>query len=109
MRDPDAFIVDLFPRLLPVRRASTAAVDSLDFVATRGSSSDHRALRSSAANSITRACAADALRLAEELGAEVLSVPDLAHPLATSPASSRRPSCRWPAVVDEGSDGLVPG
>lgn len=93
-------VVDLFPGYYPYDAESTAAVDSLDFVAKASSITapllivsgelDHPGLR------------ADAMRLAEELGTEVLSVPDLAHPLADQPGIEPAPQLPLAAVVDEG-------
>ena len=93
-------VVDLFPGNYAYDAESTAAVESLDFVAKAAEITaplmvvsgelDHPGLR------------ADALRLAEETGAELLSVPGLAHPLADQPGIDPAPQLPLAAVVDRG-------
>ena len=93
-------VVELFPGDYGYNAQSTAAVDSLDFVAKASSISapllvvsgelDHPGLR------------ADALRLAEEAGTELLSVPGLAHPLADQPGIEPAPQLPLAAIVDRG-------
>jgi hypothetical protein len=93
-------VVDLFPGDYVYDAESTAAVDSLDFVAKATSirvpllvvsgELDHPGLR------------ADALRLSEEPGVELLSVPGLAHPLADQPGVEPAPQSPLAAVVDRG-------
>jgi len=93
-------VVELFPVDYVYDEESTAAVDSLDFVAKAASIEvpllvvsgelDHPGLR------------ADALRLAEEPGVELLSVPGLAHPLADPPGIEPAPQLPLAAEVDRG-------
>jgi hypothetical protein len=93
-------VVELFPVDYVYDAVSTAAVDSLDFVAKAASITvpllvvsgelDHPGLR------------ADALLLAEEPGVELLSVPGLAHPLADPPGIEPAPQLPLAAEVDRG-------
>jgi pimeloyl-ACP methyl ester carboxylesterase len=93
-------VVDLLPVDYVYDEAATAAVDSLDFVAKASSirkpllvvsgELDHASFR------------ADALRLAEEPGVELLSVPGLAHALADEPGIEPVPQLPLAAEVDRG-------
>ncbi|MFI9389008.1 alpha/beta hydrolase family protein [Kutzneria sp. NPDC052558] len=93
-------VVELFPGDYVYDAESTAAVDSLDFVAKASKITtpllvvsgelDHPGLR------------ADALRLAEEPGVELLSVPGLKHPLAEPPGIEPAAQLPLAAAVDRG-------
>lgn len=93
-------VVDLLPGDYVYDSESTAAVDSLDFVAKASSvrtpllvvsgELDHANFR------------ADALRLVEEPGVELLSVPGLAHALADEPGIEPEPQLPLAAEVDRG-------
>ena len=93
-------VVDLFPGPYPYDDASTAAVDSLDFLARAdrvrapllvvSGEEDYPGLR------------ADALALADALGdeAELVSIPGLAHPLADEPGIEPAPQLPLARAVD---------
>ncbi len=95
-------VVDLFPGDYPYDEESTAAVDSLDFLAkadvlaTRApllvvsGELDHPGLR------------ADAEALVAATGASLLSIPGLAHPLADEPGIEPSPQWATTRSVDDG-------
>ncbi|WP_433664002.1 alpha/beta hydrolase family protein [Nocardia sp. CA-128927] len=95
-------VVDLFPGEYPYDAESEKAVDSLDFVAKAGAIAgrapllvvsgelDHPALRTDAANLVN----------AVGEGAELQTIPGLAHPLADEPGIEPAPQLPQARAVD---------
>ncbi|WP_153034247.1 S9 family peptidase [Amycolatopsis sp. YIM 10] len=95
-------VVELFPGEYPYDAESEKAVDSMDFLAKAeviagrapllvvSGEEDHPGLR------------ADALNLVDATGAELLSIPGLAHPLADEPGIEPAPQLPRTREVDAG-------
>ncbi|WHT15817.1 alpha/beta hydrolase [Crossiella sp. CA-258035] len=95
-------VVDLFPGDYPYDAESTAAVDSLDFLAKAGQLAGRAPLLVVSGELDHPALRADALSLVDELGgqAELASIPGLAHPLAEEPGIEPAPQLPLTREVD---------
>lgn len=95
-------VVDLFPGDYPYDEESSKAVDSLDFLAKADVLADRAPLLVVSGELDHPALRADAEALVAATGAELLSIPGLAHPLADEPGIE--PAPQWPTTreVDAG-------
>ncbi|RZS29617.1 hypothetical protein EV193_11920 [Herbihabitans rhizosphaerae] len=97
-------VVDLFPGEYPYDAESSKAVDSLDFVPKADAIAGHAPLLVVSGEQDHPALRADAISLAEKLGdrSELLSIPELAHPLADEPGIEPAPQSPLARAVDVG-------
>ncbi|SDY09861.1 hypothetical protein SAMN05421504_104498 [Amycolatopsis xylanica] len=95
-------VVDLFPGEYPYDAVSEAAVDSLDFVAKADVIAGRAPLLVVSGELDHPGLRADALALADAAGAELLSIPGLAHPLADEPGIEPAPQSPHAREVDGG-------
>ncbi len=97
-------VVDLFPGDYPYDSESQKAADSLDFIAKAGSIVGRSPLLVVSGEQDHPALRADALKLVDALGerAELLSIPELAHPLADEPGIEPAPQLPLAREVDAG-------
>ncbi|WP_147129942.1 alpha/beta hydrolase family protein [Nocardia ninae] len=97
-------VVDLFPGDYPYDAESEKAVDSLDFIAKAGLLAGRAPLLVVSGEEDHPALRADALQLVDAVGdgAELLSIPGLAHPLAEEPGIEPAPQLPTARAVDAG-------
>jgi dienelactone hydrolase len=97
-------VVDLFPGDYPYDAESNAAADSLDFVAQANTLAGRAPLLVVSGELDHPGLRADAIALADALGdgAELLSIPGLAHPLADEPGIEPAPQLPTAREVDAG-------
>jgi pimeloyl-ACP methyl ester carboxylesterase len=97
-------VVDLFPGSYPYDVESTAAVDSLDFLAEADVIAERAPLLVVSGEEDHPGLRADALELVEATGgrSELLSIPGLGHPLADEPGIEPAPQLPLARAVDAG-------
>ncbi|MFB9906965.1 alpha/beta hydrolase family protein [Allokutzneria oryzae] len=97
-------VVDLFPGDYPYDPGSEKAVDSLDFIPKADAIAAHAPLLVVSGELDHPGMRSDALRLVDALGerSELLSIPDLAHPLADEPGIEPAPQLPQAREVDAG-------
>jgi hypothetical protein len=97
-------VVDLFPGDYPYDAESDKAVDSLDFIGKAAAIANRAPLLVVSGERDHPALRADAVHLVEAMGeqAELLSIPDLAHPLADEPGIEPAPQLPVAREVDDG-------
>ncbi|WP_086828598.1 S9 family peptidase [Allokutzneria sp. NRRL B-24872] len=97
-------VVDLFPGQYPYDTDSDKAVDSLDFLAKADVLAERAPLLVVSGEQDHPGLRADAISLAEAMGerAQLLSIPDMAHPLAEEPGIEPAPQLPHARAVDDG-------
>ena len=97
-------VVDLFPGDYPYDAESEKAADCLDFVAKAGAIAARAPLLVVSGELDHPALRADAFRLVDALGerSELLSIPELAHPLTNEPGIEPAPQLPLARDVDAG-------